>query len=404
MNTTFTAVVLLLLSLASFFAPTQLSKNLWSVQYLNVFFDPALTSSDLPPVPEGRPTRDLWMAKLALVEGRYDDVLAASQEPAVNGSVMARNLVRQAGQGYWEQGNLLKAIKTWAVINDTELAFFAAEIARRQGQIEEALIAYEGAYGFDSEATALRLANFLHNQNRTSDAISVLHDALLQNQKSPVREQWLERLAALYLHQKDWPGLSEAITQLRREYPENSQSYIYLGWMLHDRDGDTGVAVEQFERAIELAPRDGRNHYAMALLYYSEEEYAQAISFAEQAVSLGPLERYYQLILANSYRDAGQLSISLLFYSELINRNPNWAPGYYEQALAFRLNSQPEQAIDSIRNSLLFAESPNQDYFWQAGSILEWAGQIDEAVKMYEFVIKLDSNRKDAATAIQRLR
>jgi tetratricopeptide (TPR) repeat protein len=91
----------------------------------------------------------------------------------------------------------------------------------------------------------------------------------------------------------------QAIVQLEellQEFPDQAIVHSLLG-LSYARLDDAGRAVDEFQRAIELAPDDGKNHLYLASLYQSRQRAKTAEEQLLKAIELNPVldEAWFKL-------------------------------------------------------------------------------------------------------------
>nr|MBA3530448.1 tetratricopeptide repeat protein [Ardenticatenales bacterium] len=75
----------------------------------------------------------------------------------------------------------------------------------------------------------------------------------------------------------------------------------------------------------------------------------------------------------------------------------------YEQAWAYHLSEQHEQAIKTILKAIELLPTPTATYFNRAGQIYEGAGNVPQALEFYQKALALEPTNQIAQQAIQRL-
>jgi tetratricopeptide (TPR) repeat protein len=122
-----------------------------------------------------------------------------------------------------------------------------AELVFRSGKVEDAERMYQLVFNkYDSELSAIRLANFYLQTSRQEKAVSFLESYIAKNNKalSPILmlASHVERKKAIELYQK-------AINIS----PKNVFALNNLAWALH-QDGSNKKALPYAELAVSLAP------------------------------------------------------------------------------------------------------------------------------------------------------
>lgn len=92
-----------------------------------------------------------------------------------------------------------------------------------------------------------------------------------------------------WLQDRDVPQQAiVSFEEILRDYPDLGAVHALLG-LSYEKIDDAGRAMEEFRRAMELAPEDGRNPLYLGMLYQSRQRAEQAVPFFEQALKLNPL-------------------------------------------------------------------------------------------------------------------
>ena len=133
---------------------------------------------------------------------------------------------------------------------DTRLAWAAMELWT--GSPDNALRQLQEAAVHDrTDARLLYAMGHCHERlGRYSDALDCYRAGLGQK---PYLRQIRERLAAIHLHQRDYPQAIEQCNAMAQEHPEDVWVYLALGQLyLHIRANDK--AVDTFERALTIEP------------------------------------------------------------------------------------------------------------------------------------------------------
>ncbi|MBX7096263.1 MAG: tetratricopeptide repeat protein [Myxococcaceae bacterium] len=79
-----------------------------------------------------------------------------------------------------------------------------------------------------------------------------------------------------------------AFEEVLQDFPDLPEVHSVLG-LAYLRIDDAARAVDELQRAIELAPKDGRPHLYLGQLYLGKQRTAQAREQLEKAVALNPL-------------------------------------------------------------------------------------------------------------------
>lgn len=104
------------------------------------------------------------------------------------------------------------------------------------------------------------------------------------------------------LYQRDQPQAAIiSFETVAKDHPDLGVVHSLLG-LSHQRLGDAGRALDEFKRAIELSPNDGKNHLYLAGLFSSHQRPETAREHLQKAIALHPL-------LDDAYAQLGDLAL-----------------------------------------------------------------------------------------------
>jgi tetratricopeptide (TPR) repeat protein len=153
----------------------------------------------------------------------------------------------------------------------------------------------------------------------------------------------------LWLHERDIPQQAIlSFEQILRDYPDLAVVRSLLG-LCYQRIDDAGRAVEEFKRAIELSPHDGRNHHYLGLLYQSRQRPDQARPYFERAIALHPLLDEAWLHLGDGFLERGDLERAGEAFRVLTSLAPDALPPRGKYALVLQLQKDHAAADRELR-------------------------------------------------------
>jgi Tfp pilus assembly protein PilF len=180
--------------------------------------------------------------------------------------------------------------------------------------------------------------------------------------------------------------------------------------MLERQKGNVAKAIEHYEAAFKLNPRDAilLNNYAYALRQ-DPARLGEAIEILRQAVALRPKFPDLRFTLGNALKDAGEVDAAIVEFNRCLQlhrkqprpkyhralgtiylerRELDKAKHHYEQALALELRLDPRgkgviNAHDRLGRIMLFRENP------------------DAAIGHFRAILEIDPNNNPAKRGIQ---
>lgn len=203
------------------------------------------------------------------------------------------------------------------------------------------------------------------------------------------------------------------LEQILRDFPDLAVVHSLLG-LAYDRLDDAGRAVDEFKRAIELAPEDGKNHFYLGELYQArqrpknaEEHFLKAVEknpvLADAWVRLGDLALDRQ-DLVNARRDfevvarlrpddvAARGKLALVFQLE-----GDWPAA--DRELKAVMDKEPENLEFALRLGVLHTER-----FTKAKTAAEKEKAAEEAAKWLQQVLDAQPENAIASRALERVK
>ncbi len=88
--------------------------------------------------------------------------------------------------------------------------------------------------------------------------------------------------------------------------------------------------------------------FELAQIYLTSEQASDALFYAERAHKLKPQNKWFTLLLANVYRSLGESKKEVKTFKKLIEQDPLRVSYYYELALAYLNDDDPEKALETL--------------------------------------------------------
>jgi tetratricopeptide (TPR) repeat protein len=182
-------------------------------------------------------------------------------------------------------------------------------------------------------------------------------------------------------------------------------------------------AIENFSKAIEINPKDGRTYFRMGLVYMAQYKYPEAIKVLEKSIKLTPKFVAGYQTLGDAYRRAHQYDKAILAYKkamelsgkpndamlagmgeslrankdypkarkyleEAVTKNPDNAIAHYQLGLCYLSLEKNKEAITQLEEALK-AKAIIQDSFkvqivTYLGQAYEKDGNSEKAKECYQ--------------------
>lgn len=142
--------------------------------------------------------------------------------------------------------------------------------------------------------------------------------------------------------------------------------YIRRGNRAFD-EGCQKEAMEEYSKAIELAPNDAVAYYNRGIVYKSLGQHEKAIKDYDKAIELAPnyADAFYNR--GNVYKNIGQYEKAIKDYDKAIEMNPNDAEAYNNRGIAYKNIGQHEKAIEDYTQAIQLNPEYKNAYLNRAG-------------------------------------
>ncbi len=135
----------------------------------------------------------------------------------------------------------------------------------------------------------------------------------------------------------------DSVAQARK----NTSSYLdaYNQQLL----GNIDKAVSMYEQHLEKFPTDDAAFYQLARIYTSKGEQGIAGEYARRAVAINPDQDWYQLLLADIYKNSRQIDKAIGIMEKLVKKRPDNLEYIDRLALAYALTNQYKKALEQYQ-------------------------------------------------------
>jgi tetratricopeptide (TPR) repeat protein len=177
--------------------------------------------------------------------------------------------------------------------------------------------------------------------------------------------------------------------------PEHIASALNNRGVLYDDKGDYDRAIEMFNEAIRLNPRDAITFYNRANSYYNKQDYARSIADDDEAIRLDPKFADAYNDRGDSYDNRGNHDRAIVDYDEAIRLSPSDADFYYNRGIAYANKREYDRAI--VDYSMALRLDPQMvDAYFNRGLANNSKGNPDGAIADFTDTLRLDPAMADA--------
>jgi tetratricopeptide (TPR) repeat protein len=170
---------------------------------------------------------------------------------------------------------------------------------------------------------------------------------------------------------------------------ENGLAWAILGLVKISGDWDIYGPEADFQKAIRYSPNDAWVYASYAQYLRWLGRYDQAIEMAEKAASLDPLTPINNFWLGAILLFSGQYDESISYFSELVERFPDYAYNYSYLAYNYVFKGDSSKAVYYADRALSFEEYSE---FPLNLSPLAWAyGKAGDTLKAKEILAEMET-------------
>jgi len=261
-----------------------------------------------------------------------------------------------------------------------------AEAYYGQGQLDEAIAAYEQAVAISPKDTSagIRLAELLILRQRTVEALAQAEQAVLLEPSNP------QALAILCLA-FDWEGhyaeAFEACECAIELEPDYAEALAYLARVYVDT-GDWIPARQFAQQAVDSNYQSMAAHASQGYVLEAQGRYRQAVQAYENAIVLQPKLASLYLSAGQNYRVLGQFNEAIDRFERAIRLDPSDPVGYDQLGWTHYAAGQYGRAIETLEQATLI--DPDHASSWGHLGIAYYVlQQYEDAIRALEQAIRL---------------
>jgi len=261
-----------------------------------------------------------------------------------------------------------------------------AEAYYGQGQLDEAISAYEQAVAINPDDTAahIRLAQLLTLRQRSAEALRQAQEAILLEPSSP---QALATLCQALDAEGQSAEAFDACECAIELDPEYAEAYAYLA-KVYVNTGDWIPARQYAQQAVDLNYQSMDAHYNQGYVLESQGRYRQAVEAYENAIILHPKLAPLYISAGQNHRVLGQFTEAVDRFEKATRLDPASPVGYDQLGWTYYTAGQYSRAIDTLEQATLIA--PNYTAAWGHLGIAYYVlQQYEEVIPVLQQAINL---------------
>lgn len=252
-----------------------------------------------------------------------------------------------------------------------------------QGQLTQAyplLKKYAGLQPDDAEIQIkFGLALFA-----TGDFAQARDAALQALSKRPGDEQALSLLADTARSPEEIADVRRTIEDLRKADQDRSSYHLALG-SLDLRKGEKARAETEFKKALELDPKSGTPHVALAMLYWSNNDLKAADQAIKTAADLSPTDSPVRMRYVDFKLRMGAAAEAKAMLEDINKKSPDYLPPRVYLLKIACAEQQKEDCAARVQN-ILAQDPANFEAVYQDALINASKGDTSKAIRELEFL------------------
>lgn len=252
------------------------------------------------------------------------------------------------------------------------------------------------------------IANIYIKTNRIEEGIKVLEDIMKLYPESIRLTETLAYAYRLYgryeesiqLYQKliDWSDLKYA------KVYKSQLSSVYCDWALFlYNNGNTEETFKKFEAALQCNPDNPDIYYGLGQVNFYSKNYNDAIRQMQKAIDLDAGNCEYYIFLADIFYETDNIYEAERMYKEAVFIEPENPICRAKLGMINVKHKDIQNALENLGVAVR-VEPQNWDYLYNLALANELAGKADVAAELYNKVLVLCPEHKDAATNLKMLK
>ena len=234
-----------------------------------------------------------------------------------------------------------------------------------------------------SSTYGIPYTQFLMRRKQTERAGKV-YEQLLDSNPNDVNV--IRTFAQYKILKGDYVGAQELSDKAKKMNEKNPLADQILGAISSSKN-DFDATISAFKRAHASAPSDSQPIAALVGTYVRAGKNKEALAFIKSVIDENPSNVEAKIIQGQLFATVGKTQDAQQVFAEVIQSQPKNTIGYQQLAIAQQRASQHADAEKTILQGLNVAPKDFGLKLTQA-SLYETNGRYDEAMKVYEDIIK----------------
>lgn len=265
----------------------------------------------------------------------------------------------------------------------------------RSGRVDEALNIYRQALTLlPQEAGEIYYLMGLAYLNDLDDlAAAEMFELSLRNPGRCQREA-AQHLGQIYLQEGKAAAAINCFRKLLAADMQDARAYVYLA-QAYAMKGDVKRFHKYCNTALSIKPKDPDILYQVALLYFREQEWREALSYFQQLVSIQPDHVRANNYLGTIFRSMGCKLEALKAFQKSVEADPDYCVGYLNLSYTYFDMHELGRALQFCNKAIACEPECAEPYYWQ-GHLFFTAEKWSDAVKSFEQALHYEPDHPKA--------
>jgi tetratricopeptide (TPR) repeat protein len=157
--------------------------------------------------------------------------------------------------------------------------------------------------------------------------------------------------------------------------------------LIQKMQGNYPEAIDKFRKCLDVYPNHAASMYEISFIYNGGGKSADALPYAQKAVSLDETNSWYRLLLAKCYMETQKFNEASAAYEKLVKYNPEKLDNYYLWASALLHAGKVKEALE-VYDKIEQMIGVTEEICLQKERIYLSLNQFDKAVAEAQKLIK----------------
>ncbi len=273
--------------------------------------------------------------------------------------------------------------------DDNSIRLLLASAYERKASYELAAKELVDAYnnGRSGAEVGLAYAGFLLRRGSFDRAEDILADVLAV---SPRNRQVMGLLADLRIRKGDWKG-AEALAKMAKDTTGDTLIAEKIMGASLAGQGKYDEAIGYFQKAAAASPTDLQPMFALVRSQIKAGKMAEAEAFANSMITANPNNPASHILNGAVQLAQNHVAEAKASYEMGVTKGPQLAQAYLALSEFYQKQNDEEKAAEVLNVGLTKVKDLN-DIRMALASIYERSGRIDDAINLYEAIVKEQPN------------